>query len=189
MGEITIHVAGRGYRLGCNDGEEEHLTALADLIDHEAKELSQRIRAPLSEGRLILMAALMVADRYAESEQRAADAEARAAEAEQRAAELESRAVASEARADELQGALDRGDAGSSTGSDLFAGIDEPALVERVNAMAERLESLVAAMGLDAPRPELPRARQAPRSPDPETDPDVQPDRSVRSAAGFGSDA
>ena len=79
MPEVTVEVAGRSYRLGCGEGEEAHLTALAARVDGEAARLGGMGQLP--EGRLMLMSALMLADRLSEAEQAAAAAEARAAEA------------------------------------------------------------------------------------------------------------
>jgi len=42
MSEVTVEVAGRAYRLGCGEGEEEHLSGLAALIDAEAKALVRK---------------------------------------------------------------------------------------------------------------------------------------------------
>ena len=85
MPEVTVEVGGRSYRLGCGEGEEQHLMALAARVDGETAKLGQMGQLP--EGRLMLMSALMLADRLSEAEQAAAAAERRAAEAERRAAE------------------------------------------------------------------------------------------------------
>jgi len=81
MSEVTVEVAGRAYRLGCGEGEEQHLTALATVLDTEARALVRQF-GQMPEGRLLLMTALMISDRLAETEARRADAEARLAEAE-----------------------------------------------------------------------------------------------------------
>lgn len=85
MPEVTVDVAGRSYRLGCGEGEEQHLRALAARVDGEAARLGATGHLP--EGRLMLMSALMLADRLSEAEQAAAAAERRAAEAERKARE------------------------------------------------------------------------------------------------------
>ena len=81
MPEVTFEVAGRSYRVGCGAGEEEHLTRLAGRIDAEATALSGKM-GQVSEGRLMLMSALMLADKLTEVESSRADAEKRAAAAE-----------------------------------------------------------------------------------------------------------
>lgn len=60
-------IAGRAYALACADGEEERLEALAGRIDDEARRLS-RGAAQISEARLLLMSALMIADKLDETE-------------------------------------------------------------------------------------------------------------------------
>ena len=71
MADVSVQIAGRSYRLGCDDGEEAHLIALAHELDTVAGELTSRMSAPPEEPRLMLMIALMMADRVRESEARA----------------------------------------------------------------------------------------------------------------------
>ena len=52
MTELTLDVGGRSYRLACENGEEEHLTALVARIDAEARRLS-RSMGQMPEGRLM----------------------------------------------------------------------------------------------------------------------------------------
>ena len=78
MPEIAVDVGGRNYRLICGEGEEEHLSELARLVDAEARALSKG-RTQLAEGRLMLMSALMVADRLYEAEKRVEELEAQLA--------------------------------------------------------------------------------------------------------------
>ncbi|MEM6679217.1 MAG: cell division protein ZapA [Pseudomonadota bacterium] len=62
MPEVTIEIAGRSYRVGCGAGEEDHLRALALRLDTEAQKLS-RGASTIPEARLLLMTALVIADR------------------------------------------------------------------------------------------------------------------------------
>lgn len=106
MPEISVDVAGRNYRLICGPGEEEHLTGLARLIDAEASALS-RGRQPMANDRLMLMSALMVADRLYEAEKRIEELEAELARAgggadPAREAELAERLTALAQRAEAL---------------------------------------------------------------------------------------
>jgi cell division protein ZapA len=61
MGQVVVEIGGRGYTLSCRDGDESHLTELASGIAKKADDLTQSL-GPMSEARLLLMAALMVAD-------------------------------------------------------------------------------------------------------------------------------
>lgn len=81
MAEVTVDIAGRSYRLGCGEGEEEHLVNLATMIDGDARTLSRQF-GQMPESRLMLMTALMIADRMSESENIAYEMEDRLAKAE-----------------------------------------------------------------------------------------------------------
>lgn len=61
MGQVRIEIGGRTYPLSCRDGDEAHLSALAAGIAAKAVGLIQSL-GPMSESRLLLMTALMVAD-------------------------------------------------------------------------------------------------------------------------------
>ena len=66
MASVTVSVGGRAYQLGCEDGQEKRLTALANMVDAEVKKLSAQT-GPVGEARLLLMTALMFADRMDEA--------------------------------------------------------------------------------------------------------------------------
>jgi len=87
MAEVAVDIAGRSYRLGCGEGEEEHLQRLATLIDAEASAL-QRQFGNMQEARLFLMTSLLVADRLADNEQKLVELEQRLAELEGTANDL-----------------------------------------------------------------------------------------------------
>ena len=74
MAEVTVEIAGRSYRLGCGEGEEEHLEGLAALIDAEARNLQKQF-GNMQEARLFLMTSLLVADRLADAEARLVELE------------------------------------------------------------------------------------------------------------------
>lgn len=80
MPEVDIKVAGRTYRVGCGVGEEDRLAELAARIDREAQVLSKQMGA-ISEGRLMLMTSLMLADKLSDTETALGDAETRASQA------------------------------------------------------------------------------------------------------------
>ena len=85
MGEVTVDIAGRSYRLGCGTDEEKHLGGLAALLDTEARELLRQF-GQMSEGRLLLMTALMVADRLGDADDKILQIEQRLAQSKKRAA-------------------------------------------------------------------------------------------------------
>lgn len=61
MAQINIDVNGRPYAVGCEDGQEAHLRSLAAAVDHQVRQVATDV-GPLGETRLLLMAALMLAD-------------------------------------------------------------------------------------------------------------------------------
>lgn len=74
MAEVDFTIGHKEYRLGAQDGEEKLLKRAAALLDSEAQQiLEQAGRMP--EPRLLLLAGLMLADRFATMEERAEKAE------------------------------------------------------------------------------------------------------------------
>jgi len=69
MAQVTATIAGRQFRLACEDGQEEHLLALSAEIDGRIAELRQRF-GEIGDTRLTVMAALMVADEVSEANAR-----------------------------------------------------------------------------------------------------------------------
>jgi cell division protein ZapA len=65
MGSVNATIAGRQFRLACEDGQEAHLQALAADIDARILDLRKRF-GEIGDTRLTVMAALMVADENAE---------------------------------------------------------------------------------------------------------------------------
>ncbi len=61
VGQATITINGRTYRLKCGDGEEARLLALSDIVRQRVDSLAGEFSAA-GDDRLLLMAALMLAD-------------------------------------------------------------------------------------------------------------------------------
>jgi cell division protein ZapA len=61
MGQVTVVLNGRTYRLECGEGEESHLTALAEYLGTHIEDLKRRF-GQVGDDRLILMASLLVTD-------------------------------------------------------------------------------------------------------------------------------
>ena len=61
MAQVTLRINGYSYTLGCMDGEEQHLEAMAAELSNRID--SVRLAAgPSGEARMLVMAALMMAD-------------------------------------------------------------------------------------------------------------------------------
>jgi cell division protein ZapA len=69
MAQVTATIAGRQFRLACEDGQEDHLQTLAVDIDARITELRRKF-GEIGDTRLTVMAALTVADELAESVRR-----------------------------------------------------------------------------------------------------------------------
>ena len=77
MAQVTVTIDGRDFEVACEAGQEEFLKTAAHLLDTEATAMSGQI-GRMSERRMLLMAGLMLADRYASLAERADAAEAEA---------------------------------------------------------------------------------------------------------------
>ena len=69
MAQVSVTVAGKSYRIGCNDGEEPHLLALAAAVDAKISELRENF-GEIGDMRLHVMAALTFADETSELRKR-----------------------------------------------------------------------------------------------------------------------
>ncbi len=61
MGQVTITVNGRKYQISCDDGQEDHLRGLAELVDGRVAELVAAV-GQVGDTRLVVMASLLLAD-------------------------------------------------------------------------------------------------------------------------------
>jgi cell division protein ZapA len=68
MAQVTVIINGQRYQLGCREGEEDRLTALADYVDSKIMEVRNSI-GQVGDVRLFLMASLILADELAEARQ------------------------------------------------------------------------------------------------------------------------
>ncbi len=98
MGQVIASIAGRQYRLACEDGQEDHLQTLAKEIDERIGGLRGKF-GEIGNTRLTVMAALTVIDELTEANSRLRQLEA------ETAALQEARAAAGE-RAQEASDAV-----------------------------------------------------------------------------------
>ncbi|MBC6980286.1 MULTISPECIES: cell division protein ZapA [unclassified Caulobacter] len=61
MATVTVEINGRPYNVGCADGQEERVRALARQFDDNVRQVAQDV-GHVGDIRLFLMAALLVAD-------------------------------------------------------------------------------------------------------------------------------
>jgi cell division protein ZapA len=61
MGQVSVTLNGRTYKLECGEGEEAHLIELADYLGTHVDTMRRKF-GQVGDDRLILMASLVVAD-------------------------------------------------------------------------------------------------------------------------------
>jgi cell division protein ZapA len=79
MAQVTVTIGGRVYRLACNEGEEPHLEKLASALDAKIDEIRGAF-GEIGDQRLVVMAALTIADELTEAKRRVGALEQQAAE-------------------------------------------------------------------------------------------------------------
>jgi cell division protein ZapA len=69
MGQVSVGINGRQYRMACEDGQEDHLLRLARDLDSRIARLRSDF-GQIGDMRLTIMAALIVADELIEQTDR-----------------------------------------------------------------------------------------------------------------------
>lgn len=69
MGQVTVTISGKVYRMSCGDGEEAHLEGLAAIYDSRIEDMRKGL-GELGDMRLHVMAALTLADEMSEMKKR-----------------------------------------------------------------------------------------------------------------------
>jgi cell division protein ZapA len=87
MSQVSVTIDGRKYRLACNEGEEARLESLAGLVDEKIGEMRKTF-GEIGDQRLVIMAALTIADGLTEARDEAAVQRQRSDDAERRASAL-----------------------------------------------------------------------------------------------------
>jgi cell division protein ZapA len=123
MGQVSVTLNGRTYRLECGEGEETHLIALAEYLGSHVDTMKRKF-GQVGDDRLILMASLLVTDELWELRRQMQELKTSLAEARR-----------------------DRSVADESTKA------VQADLAQRVSAVAERLEMLNERFGSDVQMP------------------------------------
>ncbi len=66
MAQVNVSINGRQYRMACEDGQEDHLRKLAKDLDDRINSLRGEF-GEIGDARLVVMAALMIADEGVEA--------------------------------------------------------------------------------------------------------------------------
>ena len=66
MGQVVVKVNGRDFPLSCDDGQEPRIRRLAQYIDGKVSEFTKTL-GQVGEARLMLLAALVIADELSDA--------------------------------------------------------------------------------------------------------------------------
>jgi cell division protein ZapA len=66
MGQVVVKVNGRDFQLTCADGQEARIRRLAQYVDAKVGEFTKTV-GQVGEARLILLAALVIADELSDA--------------------------------------------------------------------------------------------------------------------------
>lgn len=66
MAQIELKIGGNAYTVACRDGEEDHLTKIAEIVDTKAQDARKAVGG-VSEVRQLLFASLLLADELDEA--------------------------------------------------------------------------------------------------------------------------
>jgi cell division protein ZapA len=66
MAQVDVTINDRSYRIACDDGQDGHLTELANYVDGRVQELVSSV-GQVGDARLLVMASLLIADELSES--------------------------------------------------------------------------------------------------------------------------
>jgi cell division protein ZapA len=61
MAQVTVRINGYAYTVGCRDGEEEHLQAMAGEVERRIDSV-KAVAGQSGEARMLVMASLLMAD-------------------------------------------------------------------------------------------------------------------------------
>ena len=69
MPEVNVEIDGKKYRMACEEGQEQHLMALAERFNRTVLQLKGSF-GEIGDNRLVVMAGIAVLDELAEAEDR-----------------------------------------------------------------------------------------------------------------------
>jgi cell division protein ZapA len=114
MAQVTLRINGYAYTLGCQDGEEAQLQAMAAEVDRRIDGV-RASAGPSGEARMLVIAALLMADELHDMRQALTAAEAKSASPDSK-----DPAPASDAKLNRKLGRL------AKRAEDIAAGLEHP---------------------------------------------------------------
>lgn len=118
MAHVSVTIAGRAYRMACDEGQEAHLEHLGEVFNGKIESLRGSF-GEVGDNRLVVMAGVMLADELLEAQNRVAQLE-------------------------EIVGALQQAQAEADADTDVVEAEIARAVAEaasRIEAVATRLET------------------------------------------------
>jgi cell division protein ZapA len=113
MAQVTVRINGYAYTVGCQDGEEQHLQQMAEQVERRIDSI-KAVAGQSGESRMLVMAALLMADDLYEMSKSLKEAQAAAGAAPAQAA------PAADAKLNRRLGRL------AKRAEDIAAGLDQP---------------------------------------------------------------
>lgn len=104
MAQVMVRINGYAYTIGCKDGEEKHLQAMADEIEGRVGR-AKALGSQSGEARMLVMAALLMADELHDMAIELRDAKAGRATPSDKAAQARLKRLA--ARAEDLAASVE----------------------------------------------------------------------------------
>jgi cell division protein ZapA len=145
MGEVTINVNGRPYRMACEDGQEGHLNTLGEDLAQRVEDLSSQV-GKIGDATLLVMAALLISDEHSELKESVgdqADGAALKAERDALAKELADLRTDAATMAQERDAALARAATAEAQAAEGAGSAEaEAAAAQSIEALATRVSQL-----------------------------------------------
>ena len=66
MAQVDVTINDRAYRIACDDGQDGHVSQLAEYLDSRVQELVSSV-GQVGDARLLVMASLLIADELSET--------------------------------------------------------------------------------------------------------------------------
>ena len=66
MPQVDVNINGRRYQIACDEGQQDHLSQLAEYVDKRVQELVGAV-GQVGDARLLVMPSLLVADELSEA--------------------------------------------------------------------------------------------------------------------------
>jgi cell division protein ZapA len=76
MAQVTVRINGYAYTVGCEDGQENHLMAMAQQVESRIESV-KALGGQTGESKLLVLASLLMADELHDMNAALADAQAR----------------------------------------------------------------------------------------------------------------